>query len=566
MSNEEDMKEISEVEDVNKVEEEHFPTQNNDVDYTGGLRDKENEVNYHDPDIGKKTDPWQPVPPVSKTVEDEEKKHPLDGAAPIAKNVYVMHPIYLPLSEKDKKLPVPLLFIPKRLSRINGTSHWGLTKEDIESEEMKTFVQKYMFSVGQGLVGSYFDEGMFEREVDNPSSEWVQELVEDDIILGYKPAKEAAERENAVKLRGNAARARIAALTGSGRVGHTTLFGTGLEVQLKPRNEVDFLALDMAVSADKAKAGYDTQGLFFQCSQYGLVKHLWDFIAGSIININLKEHKEDDIDLAEVIRINDLISLYHGIGCVNFPFGYPVDLPCSTGPLDCTHIERLKLNVAKTLWINKGALTKGQRKHLAKPRHFYSLKDLDEYQEMSSSRFTDKIEVEIAEKKVTLKLRVPTIAEYLDAGQRWISGLESSLMSVIGEEDNEYKVKKVTEDAMRLTFLRNYAHLVNEIRIGDKEIIDGAEDIYNALDELSSINTDEDVITKLTQGLQSFTEKTQIALVAIPNYSCPVCGKDHQSPEDVDNKHPELVPLDAMKLFFGLKDRLLLRAGHSVTG
>ena len=52
--------------------------------------------------------------------------------------------------------------------------------------------------------------------------------------------------------------------------------------------------------------------------------------------------------------------------------------------------------------------------------------------------------------------------------------------------------------------------------------------------------------------IQKFIEDSTVAIIAIPNFACPICEKDHVNAEH--SEHPDLIPLDMLRHFFMVKD------------
>lgn len=518
---------------------------------------------HHDPEPESVAGPMEEVAPMVEEVEETAItiENFLTGPAPKHDNVTLDHEVYVKLPE-NVVVVGPLRIVPKRMSRTESVSHWGLTKEDVNDQRVAQYVQQYIHAVRNSVIsGSYYDkEGFFEKRLDEEDTEWVQEVMSEGTHIGVRTSNIKDRYEGDVKLRGKKARSRINALLGTGVEVRASLIHTGLDAMFAPSDEIEFLKLDQQVNRSKVKAGYDTAGVIYQNSQFGETEHIFDFAMKALVSINLKEWEDDDIDLGDVIRITDLLIIKHAISTANNPNGYPLEIPCSAGTANCMHVESVNLNVAKTLWINKTALTKGQLTQLRLFRQMRSIKEVNAYQEMGNSKLVEDFKVNFKGRDFEFYLKVPTVNEYLDAGRAWVADVEASLLEVITTQElTEFEKKTLIENAQKLQVLREYSSWIKKIVINGNEVIDDRVDVEVALEALSANIGDNAPIEQTFENIQKFIEGSSNAIVALPNYSCPVCGRDHQDPETL--RHPELVPLDPTKYFLALKDRQILRLG-----
>lgn len=539
------------------------PQAETDDIYTGTVSDAETVMEYAE-DL-KTTDAPKVQTGQSDSAEfkteQPEPQEELKTPAPASMNVTVEYEVYNAL---DKTTPglVPLLLIPKRLSRLSKdtSKNWNLTKDDLD-DETRDFIDRY-FNAGDNLQSTSYvkDKGFFDTTLEDPEAEYVQTIPHGETFIGLRRpiVKEAGGR----LLKGAAARARISSLMGTGIANKIPLTHSGLNIELTSRSDADFINLDTMMSNDRVKLGYDTVGMIFHNSHFGLVERVFDFIMDSAVSINLIGWQ--DLDMAEHIRVTDLPSLYYGMGSTMFPNGYPLDLPCSTGPAVCRHIESVNLQIHRTLWINKTKLTTFQRDMLSRVRHQHTLKDLEDYQVNSVGNFTKSFDITTPTGgKLEITLGVPTVRRYIDAGHRWADEANRAIERAMGSKDIDPNARhQYMANLISVSLLREYSHWISRIRIlPGNDYFDGIEDIATALEDLS---TDPDVVEKVFEQIQLFIEDATVAIVAIPNFSCPKCGHDHSTAENT--KHPELVPIDAFKLFFGLRDRRLWRHGLNQIG
>ena len=76
------------------------------------------------------------------------------------------------------------------------------------------------------------------------------------------------------------------------------------------------------------------------------------------------------------------------------------------------------------------------------------------------------------------------------------------------------------------------------------------------------MSEDDTSVTNFLEEVKSFIDYVTIALIAIPTHDCPACGKPQSIAEQ---PHPEVIPLDALQVFFTLADHRTLRAKAATT-
>jgi len=153
------------------------------------------------------------------------------------------------------------------------------------------------------------------------------------------------------------------------------------------------------------------------------------------------------------------------------------------------------------------------------------------------------------------KLHVPTIAQYEKSGFTWVDGivklLEGSLgVSLKGKERDDY-----ITDQGRLTALRQYSHWVNRIEVGE----DAIEDYETIEALLGTLSSDETISKNFFEAVGKYIDDATISVIALPKYQCPACGGEQRA--DVhEKKHPHLLPIDVVRVFFTLLDQRIFKA------
>lgn len=465
------------------------------------------------------------------------------------------------VADPNSKQP-PIYLVSKPFEYLRDSKNedaWTqLTPEMGEDENLGEFIQK--FFMGLSITNGTSDipeRGLFESWLSEPNADITQRVNDGDIQIGVRrPNLREANR----RLTGKLARAQIGSVLGNGINNTIPLPHTGINVEFVARSDVDLLNLDLQMAEERAKLGYDTAGLIFQCSHFGMSERLFNFAMESITDINLLGWQDPAMELSKLIPITDLPIIYWGMAATMYPNGYPLDLPCASGPLACKHIERVNLNVNRIFWLNRSKLTMTQQKQLSAVRHQHSLQDLEAYSKEFANVRTKKFEVIVDGAKVELELGIPSIYEHIEAGRRWAQEAAQAVEKILQTDDPDPQRRYAyMRRVINMSALREYSPWVKRINFENGRYVDDKDvtDIEHVLSQLSS--SDESVVDQIFTEIQRYIEKATVAIIATPNYSCPKCGVDQAT--SVSSEHPELVPMDIEKLFFELKDRRLVSRG-----
>jgi hypothetical protein len=445
-----------------------------------------------------------------------------------------------------------ILLVPKRLAHLqDNQAGWSVEPRDADNPVITEHMEKYLFGLQAQHGGGFIREngknlGYFTHALDKEGSLWEQGILSDDGKSVYIRRANNKTSKEPRALSGAAARDRNKRAFGLGTSIRIPLVHSGIHVSMGSRSSKDFITLEAQIAHDKSRGGRDTIGIIYQNSQINIIRRVWDFTYESIRDVNVQNWS--DIDLGDIFPCTELPILYWGLGCTMFPDGYNLDMPCSAGVNICKHVETVLLDLDKLLWINTNGLAQSQKDRLFNPGHQNSLEDLKKYQENAVSPFTRTFE---AKPGVDITLKVPTINEYLEAGETWMADLTQGITELFGREpEDEIEVQAYTNRILSSGTVREYSHWVKQITYDKVDIVAGKADISENLQDMST--AEPEIIEYILEQIQLFIEDATVGIIAIPNYACPKCETDYVT--DEHSKHPELVPIDMLKHLFTLKD------------
>lgn len=549
------------------------PDGNTDPTVTAGTPDpyaKEtvSEINEFDTQLGQDATPktlvdgggpdavvdTKPEPQATESIEDDQSD---EMVAP--NNVHINKNVNLRLTpyEVVERKGGGIFITPKRSTRITETNGaWDVGENDNITEDQIVLLASFRAGLEASAIASYVTDdkgnllGFYDRILDGEGNKWEQGIpgANGEFAYGRKPNLKIPQERRVIS--GQAARERAQRSMGLGIGNRKPLPHTGIHVELSPRSTNDYLELTARLTQDKISAGRESLGLIFQNSQASQVRIVWEFIQRSIKGANVQNFSKDtnDVDLGDIIRCTDLPILYWAQVCTMFPDGYPLDLPCSSGINICKHVERVLFDVNKGLWVNTAKLSTSQVERLHNDAHQMSANDLELYQNNSMSPLTREIRVNPT---TTILLEVPSINKYLRSGIGWLGDLISRATALFADtEDSEEALGAHINAAIERSVIREYSHWVKEIVYYGTDVVEEPTDIADALGEMSTYS--EELNMNVMGEIQKFIEDSTVAIIAIPNFACPICEKDHVT--DEFTQHPDLIVIDMLRHFFTVKD------------
>lgn len=346
------------------------------------------------------------------------------------------------------------------------------------------------------------------------------------------------------EMQGDAAVLMVSKILGIGDVFNVMLPHSGIWVTLKPPTEKDLIDFYNTVFREKVVFGRQTSGLSLTNFSVHLNDSLFRFILNHVHSINYGDIQKED--LHKYMLVYDFRILAIGFAMTRYANGFDYQRECTSDVENCTHVTEATLSLAKLIWVDNSALTDAQKLILSeyRPRKLgleSYRKYIAEHTRVTSSSFTTT-------NGITLKLRIPTFEEYTTDGLAWVNGVNNSIESIIVEEGDDDKVKKeVLNQYIKASVLRQFNSYIDYIEVGDN-VITHRPTINKMLETFSS---DDIMRNEITNAIIEFKAKTTIAIVGIPEYNCPVCGKAQHTNSESE-RFVDVIPLDAMHLFFSM--------------
>ncbi len=443
---------------------------------------------------------------------------------------------------------------------LSGAESVEKAKETIsgipEENRDKYFQQEWVQSVNSASM-SFVSNGIFDKRLNAEGALWKQYVEHEGVKLRIAKPTVGSGTESGQKLTGDKALMKIRAVTGMGAFLQVPLWHSGIWVLLKAPTDSDLFMLEQRIQHEKSILGLSTNGIIFSNMSAYIMDYLTTFVLDNVVESTVKDSSIEK--LKTLIRVTDIPTLLWGMVSTIYPNGYPFAHACVDYPSNCQHIMHTTINIPRLLWTDTSALTKEQRKHMANRKAVYTESEILAYQEMSEWGSAKPVSISDS---LRITLKVPTIREYISAGYKWISEINSTIDNVLNNAMSSSERRDYVAKQSILTMARQYSHWVSRI-VGVEETDDGQKDFViedqDTMDEvMSTFAGDVTLLDSFLSKIIDYIEDSTIAVVAIPRIACPSCGKPMS---EEYSKHPNLQILNIDQVFFTLRLQRLSLTG-----
>lgn len=408
-------------------------------------------------------------------------------------------------------------------------------------------------AVSEG-IGMSTNLEAFVPTLEDDTAEFQQQLTHNNISLGASvPKHKAIQNEN---IKGERAVIRMITHLGLGTLFQVPLWHSGIWVTFKPPTESEILEINRLLISDKISFGRSTYGLAFSNTTSYTTDRLVGFALAHVYDLTTKPEDINIDNLRQHISSQDIPSLIWGFICTMYPRGFKYRRACVADPEKCNFILEETLNVMKLQWSNGVALTEWQKTHMSgRQSKQKDLASVKRYKEELTR--IQKTRIEINKDKPTaiaITIKTPSIAEYIDAGHRWVGDIVSTVNAAMAADVKDNERNSLVVSYGQATAMRQYSHWIESIDY-ESNTINDIETIEQLLDTLSA---DEEVREAFTKAVIDYINKSTIAVVGIPVFDCPQCSKLNEGPLKLP-AYKNIIPLDVMQVFFSLLTQRLER-------
>lgn len=366
---------------------------------------------------------------------------------------------------------------------------------------------------------------------------------EDKVLHASVPTHRTRSGDN---LSGIRAVAQIQRATKQGSFLNFPCWSSGIWLTLRAPTTFELADYYDGVSEEIVELGKKSGGAIFGNTSVYIAKYLIELVETLVHDCSIKDYANKNIQLRDILMVDDLQTLAWALSICMYPNGYPFEEPCLVDVDTCTAVHKTLLNVSKLFWVDKSRLTNWQQQFMSDKTVQRSVEEIRKYQLEATWLHSESYQY--SGFKVLIK--TPTIAEHIEAGYTWIEEVESSVRGVL-KNISDTKLNAYVVERAGLTWMRRYSHYVKAFIYNDGAAVNKRADIDATLNAVCTVPS---VVKQFNSDIDKHIANSAISMVAVPRYKCPECGKDNHADELV---HPHLVPIDALQLFFVLRDQKL---------
>lgn len=371
------------------------------------------------------------------------------------------------------------------------------------------------------------------------AGDWQQTVKHNDTDLGTRRVKLDRVADPILMIRSS---------LGQGSLVQIPLWHTGIWITLRAPSNNALLELDQRIRMEKNTLGRYSNGMVFSNVEVYTVATYARFALEHMYSATYEFDTADHVEeLLSTIKSTDYPQLLYGLLTAMYPDGYPFRQPCVADPHKCDYMDETILSIARLSWTDRDRLTAKQKRMMASRNSKTTRAMLDEYQ----SEFPFDNRAIKLNPSVTAYLAVPTLADQIEAGYRWVDGIQDATNKAFGLKLSEVdRYRHIVRSGM-MTSLRQYAHWIDRFEIQDKDGV--APTIVNdpiKKDEAMEVISGDDVALKmLDENIMKWIDNCTVSIIGLPKSTCPQCQGE---PSEELTTHPDLIPLDIGYIFFTL--------------
>jgi len=358
------------------------------------------------------------------------------------------------------------------------------------------------------------------------------------------------------ELKGDVALSKLSNVFGTGGLGQIPLWHSGFWIALRPFDDIERLALEKELFDSEIELGRTTGNLIY--SNYSVIykRILLDFVVERIQKTSLK--LEPGKDIRDYIKIQDLYPLLLSLVIVDYPDGYNFLRACSNSlelnkeednskKTKCDFILQAKIDPKKLLWVNKKYLTKEHLAHMSKRKpESVTIDEVIEYQNTVNK--TKVIDYTLKTgTSVKLHYRMPDVNTDVTIGEYWVQNIIDKVENIYADVENAEKKNKLIDDIVSKVLLGIYLAFIEKIEFADGSYI---VDLATLEANLNHMSRDVELMDKFLVDIKNYINDNTLAVVAIPDYTCPTCEKEQNHNDD--SVFSKFIAIDMIQHFFDL--------------
>lgn len=385
-------------------------------------------------------------------------------------------------------------------------------------------------------------------------------------------AAQLAENDlHSTPLTGPRAAVELGMRLGFGTNGNFFLPNSGISVVFNNPSNSELFNLDEEIDAEKVDLGMATMGYFFGANGQRYYNNIVNFILGKIVKKT--PNFTTMAELRRFIKVTDIQALAIGLSNVMYPDGYPFATYDSYSKAE---IQHGLIKPLRCMLVDNNAIPEGCKRILEK--RVITPEDLADYQQELEASFKNQWLV-IGEDTlpILIKFKIPNLEEYEAQSNIWIKFIESVVTENRAqlspqERANIFATHANTAVASQYLPYVDYVYYLDSEEANSEAYLEGRySEIVAASDGKRKISKPEDILPSLNlisadsrlteqfvEAVALYRDSSNVYAIGVPEVLTDEQIKRMElTPEEVDyyRKHPKMIPIDAVSLFFLLRGR-----------
>lgn len=387
-------------------------------------------------------------------------------------------------------------------------------------------------------VPSALGGAVFQDRLEEEGSDFTNRVVSNGIPLTAELAKFGPSKDGT--LTGDNAVFRMQASLGTGAVVQIPLWHSGFWITLRAPSDNEMLELHRRLAEEKINIGRMSFGAAYSNQTVFFTALVMDFVMDHMVRSSVAEADK----VRSLIKTTDIHTLAWGMALSIWPRGFQYVRGIVGDPSEPNKIVTQKINLGRSQIVDRSRLTEQQRMHMAnKKAASMSVESILAYQNQHVRGREERIVLREGSdmvEEIALLIDVPSMDQYLDSGERWITQMLIGFDKAIGMGgDDVARRNEYLEDHARATLLRQYGHWVKEIHIGPDKITN-FEDVER---NLGAMTSSPEIYDAYFEKITDYIKRSAIAIIAVPTYN--------EKDQTLDT-HPYCFPIDPISTFFTL--------------
>ena len=305
------------------------------------------------------------------------------------------------------------------------------------------------------------------------------------------------------------------------------LYNSGITIDLIVPTGNDIQTLFYNFTTADRELGTGSGSHYFAYNDVVSKNQILTFLQPLIINSSYSDWRKKG-KLWSVIKFPDLVVILATLAHMCYPKGFDGFLVRCTRPAKedgtmCNHVEELKVNISSMIVTRQAALGRSAIDHMVQtmqPNASHGIGQIAEYQSALGLE-GERISFDHEGVTITFTMRIPSLAEHLEAGKTFIA----DIINDIEGDNNEGRLEQFAVRYVR-TFLPWIASVEKSNAQNQTVKTTDVKQITRELEKLDLNNANNELYTKL----RGYINKIQLTYVGYPSTPCNVCGYAADTP------------------------------------